>query len=121
MFLSSAKRTTERSLGRWSRVMSDGSQEDFMSDWKLAYHANCWGSLGGNAQGVTSITELRYRTFGDMDGALSEIAAACYAGVELFDGNLLDYSATGFRKLLADNGLTLTAAYSGGNFIFDDI
>lgn len=92
-----------------------------MSDWKLAYHANCWGALGGNAQGVTSITELTYRTFGDMDRALSDIAAAGYSGVELFDGNLLDYSANDLRKLLADTGLTLVAAYSGGNFIFDDI
>ena len=25
---------------------------------RLAYHANCWGALGGNAVGVTSITQL---------------------------------------------------------------
>ena len=37
-----------------------------MSRWKLAYHANCWGPLGGNAVGVTSITQLTYKTFGDM-------------------------------------------------------
>ena len=101
--------------------MSDGSQEDFMADWKLAYHANCWGALGGNAQGVTSITELSYRTFGDMWHALSEIAAAGYAGVELFDGNLLDYTTADLRGLLADTDLTLVATYAGGNFIFDDI
>ena len=35
-----------------------------MTDWKLAYHANCWGPLGGDAVGVTSITQLAYRTFG---------------------------------------------------------
>ena len=92
-----------------------------MSDWKLAYHANCWGMLGGNAQGVTSITELTYRTFGDMDRAFDDIAAAGYEGVELFDGNLLDYSAADLRNLLAKTGLTLVAAYAGGNFIFDDI
>ena len=92
-----------------------------MANWKLAYHANCWGALGGNAVGVTSITQLSYRTFGDMDRALSDIAAAGYEGVELFDGNLLEYSAVALRKLLADTGLVLTATYSGGNFIFDDI
>ncbi len=92
-----------------------------MSDWKLAYHANCWGMLGGNAQGVTSITELSYRTFGDMDRAFADIAAAGYEGVELFDGNLLDYSAVDLRNVLANSGLTLVAAYAGGNFIFDDI
>ena len=92
-----------------------------MTAWKLAYHANCWGSLGGDAVGVTSISQLRYRTFGDMDRACAEIAAAGYAGVEFFDGNLLDYTPAALRKLLADSGLTLTAAYAGGNFIFDDI
>lgn len=92
-----------------------------MTKWKLAYQANCWGPLGGNAVGVTSITELTYRTFADMGRAFADIAAAGYEGVELFDGNLLDYSAQDFRALLADNGLSLVAAYSGGNFIFDDI
>ena len=70
-----------------------------MVQWKLAYHANCWGGLGGDAVGVTSITQLRYRTFGDMDRAFADIAAAGYAGVELFDGNLLDHSAAAMRKL----------------------
>jgi inosose dehydratase len=92
-----------------------------MTAWKLAYHANCWGGLGGDAVGVTSITQLAYRTFGDMDRAFADIAAAGYEGVELFDGNLLDYSAAAMRKLLADNGLELVATYAGGNFIFDDI
>ena len=92
-----------------------------MTDWKLAYHANCWGPLGGDAVGVTSITQLAYRTFGQMDRAFAEIAAAGYAGVEVFDGNLLDHSAGEFRTLLANSGLQLVAAYAGGNFIFDDI
>lgn len=92
-----------------------------MSDWKLAYHANCWGALGGDAVGVTSITQLAYRTFGDMDRAFADIAAAGYAGVELFDGNLLDKSAAEMRRLLADTGLSLVATYAGGNFIFDEI
>lgn len=92
-----------------------------MAGWKLGYQANCWGPLGGNAVGVTSITELTYRTFGDMAVAFADIAAAGYQGVEVFDGNLLDQSAADFRKLLDDNGLSLVAAYSGANFIFDDI
>ena len=71
-----------------------------MTAWKLAYHANCWGGLGGDAVGVTSVTQLAYRTFGDMDRACADIAAAGYAGVELFDGNLLDHSAAEMRKML---------------------
>ena len=92
-----------------------------MSDWKLAYQANCWGNLGGNAEGVNSIAQLSYRTFGDMDRACAEIAAAGYTVVELFDGNLLHYGVTDFRAMLKNNGLSLVAAYSGANFIFDDI
>jgi inosose dehydratase len=92
--------------------------------WKLAYHANCWGSLGGDAVGVTSISRLAYKTFGDMNRAAREIADAGYQGIEFFDGNVLDDEATGFatiRALLAETGLALTALYSGGNFIFADI
>ncbi|MBB5663703.1 inosose dehydratase [Rhizobium leguminosarum] len=92
-----------------------------MTDFKLAYHANCWGDLGGNAAGVTSITQLSYRTFGDMRRAFEDIARAGYEGVELFDGNLLDFSVSDMRSLLTDHGLSLVATYAGGNFIFDDI
>jgi inosose dehydratase len=90
---------------------------------KLAYHANCWGPLGGNAVGVTSIAELTYRTFADMERAISDIAEVGYQGVELFDGNLLDYERKGatLAELLRSAGLSLVAVYSGGNFIFDDI
>lgn len=90
---------------------------------KLAYHANCWGPLGGNAVGVTSIAELTYRTFGDMERAIAEIGALGYAGVELFDGNLLDYDGrrSALRSALSAAGVKLLAAYSGANFIFPDI
>lgn len=88
---------------------------------KLAYQANCWGALGGDAVGVTSIGRLSYRTFGDMAQAFTDISAAGFTGVELFDGNLLDFSTADFRALLGDTGLELVAAYSGGNLIFDEI
>ena len=95
-----------------------------MTAWRLAYHANCWGPLGGDAVGVTSIAQLTYRTFGDMDRAARDIAASGYEGIELFDGNVLDGEADGFRSLrasLAATGLHLVAVYSGANFIFADI
>jgi inosose dehydratase len=90
---------------------------------KLAYHANCWGALGGNAVGVTSITQLTYRTFGDMARAIREIGEAGYVGTELFDGNLLDYEGrySELRSVLGQAGVSLVAAYSGANFIFGDI
>jgi inosose dehydratase len=90
---------------------------------RLAYHANCWGPLGSEAAGVTSAAQLFYRTFGDMRKAAADIAAAGYSGIELFDGNLMDYRGRygELKAILDDSGLALVAAYSGGNFIFDDI
>jgi len=90
---------------------------------RRAYHANCWGPLGGNAVGVTSIGQLTYRTFADIERAIREIGEAGYDGTELFDGNLLDYEGrlTDLRSPLRAAGLKLVAVYSGGNFIFDDI
>jgi inosose dehydratase len=90
---------------------------------QFAYHANCWGPLGGNPVGVTSIAQLTYRTFGDMERAIREIGAAGYAGVELFDGNLLDYAdrQAALKSVLTSAGTRLVAVYSGANFIFGDI
>jgi inosose dehydratase len=90
---------------------------------RKAYHANCWGPLGGNAVGVTSIAELTYRTFGDMGRAIAEIGEVGYEGVELFDGNLLDYEANpgSLRTSLSNAGVKLIAVYSGANFIFSSI
>jgi inosose dehydratase len=90
----------------------------------LAYHANCWGPLGGDAVGVTSITRLAYRTFGDMEKAAREIAEAGYEGIEFFDGNVVDGEGDGYaamRRILDRSGLRLVALYSGCNFIFADI
>ena len=79
-----------------------------MTAWKLAYHANCWGPLGGDAVGVTSITRLAYRTFGDMERAARDIAAAGYQGIEFFDGNVVDGEGDGYadtRRVLDETGL----------------
>jgi inosose dehydratase len=94
-----------------------------MPHWKKAYHANCWGALGGAPVGVTSVKDLYYRTFGDMNRAIVDIGSAGYEGIELFDGNLLDYEAKSaeLRQRLSDAGLSLVAVYSGANFIFPEI
>lgn len=94
-----------------------------MDKWKFAYQTNCWGSLGGDAVGVTSISRLAYRTFADMARAIDDIAAAGYQGIEMFDGNLLDYEGrmAELRGLLDGAGVKLVAVYSGCNFIFADI
>jgi inosose dehydratase len=90
---------------------------------KFAYHANCWGQLGGHPVGVTSVKDLFYQTFGDMRRAFADIAAAGYQAIELFDGNLVEEAADmrAFRTTLSDHNLQLLAVYSGGNFIYPDI
>src|SRR6202035_1526693 len=87
---------------------------------KLAYHANCWGPLGGDAVGVTSVSQLTYRTFGDLERAIAEIGSLGYAGVELFDGNLLDCHGrrSVFGAALSSAGVRLLATYCGPNIIF---
>lgn len=90
---------------------------------KLAYHANCWGPLGGNAVGVTSITQLSYMTFCNLEKPLTDISKAGYSGIEIFDGNLFEYKErmNELKKMLSNAGLKFIASYSGGNLIFDDI
>ena len=92
-------------------------------DVRFAYQANCWGPLGGHAVGVTSIGQLTYVTFGDIGRAIVEIAEAGYQGIELFDGNVLDYpgGASALRSTLGNAGLKLVGVYSGANFVFPDI
>lgn len=91
-------------------------------DVRFAYQANCWGLLGGNAVGVTSIGQLTYVTFGDMSRAIADIGAAGYQGVELFDGNVLDYPGgpSALKAALSGAGVSLVGVYSGANFIFAD-
>ncbi|OAN76630.1 sugar phosphate isomerase [Jannaschia sp. EhC01] len=90
---------------------------------RLAYHANCWGPLGGHPVGVTSIGGLSYMTFADMADAFRDIGAAGYTGVEIFDGNLFEYvdRKADLKALLDETGLHLLAVYSGANLIFLDV
>ena len=72
--------------------------------WNKAYHGNCWGVLGGEPVGVTSVKDLFYRTFGDIKRAIAEIGQAGYQAIELFDGNLVEYEGKlgELRSLLDD-------------------
>jgi inosose dehydratase len=94
-----------------------------MLTWKKAYQANCWGVLGGEPVGVTSIKDLFYRTFGDITRGIAEIGQAGYQAIEVFDGNLVQYEGKidELRTSLNDSGVSLLAVYSGGNFIFPEI
>ena len=90
---------------------------------QLGYHTICWGGVVGDATGVTSVKDLYYRTPGSMPTAISDISAAGYAGIEMFDGNVADYAdqPAVLQGLLADAGLELVSVYTGGNFIYADL
>jgi inosose dehydratase len=94
-----------------------------MLDFKLGYHTICWGGVTGEPVGVTSVKDLFYRSYGDTERAIAEIAEAGYDGFEVFDGNLLDLAddRDRFRRQLERTGLQLLGVYSGANFIYDEI
>lgn len=89
---------------------------------KFGHQTNSRGVVGSPV-GVTSIKDLFYLANGDMEAAVREIAEAGYTGVELFDGNLLEYprGAEALQSLLAELRAHLVAVYSGANFIFPEI
>lgn len=90
---------------------------------RLGYHSITWGGVVGDATGVTSVKDLYYRANGSIEQAVTDIAAAGYAGTEMFDGNLVPYAdrPDDLRTLLAGAGLELVSVYTGGNFIYDEI
>jgi inosose dehydratase len=90
---------------------------------RLGYQANAWGGVVGHPVGVTSIKDLFYLTPGDTLDTLERIARAGYEGVEVFDGNLLEFEddAEALSGALERHGLTLVGVYSGANLVFDDV
>jgi inosose dehydratase len=90
---------------------------------KLGYQTNTWGGVVGHPVGVTSIKDLFYLANGSTADAVHDISAAGYDGIELFDGNLMQYRDTpeDFQRLLDEAGLRLVGVYSGANFIFPDV
>ena len=90
---------------------------------QLGYSTITWGGVVGNATGVTSVKDLYYRANGSMERAIADIGSVGYAGVEMFDGNLVDFAdrPDDLRRLLDDAGVQLAAVYTGGNFVYDEI
>jgi inosose dehydratase len=90
---------------------------------RLGYHSITWGGVVGDPVGVTSVKDLYYLANGSMEQAVRDIAAAGYAGTEMFDGNLARYAdrPDDLRALLADAEVELVSVYTGANFIYADI
>jgi inosose dehydratase len=66
---------------------------------------------------------LFYLTHGDTKAAIRDIAAAGYAGTEVFDGNLAEFANKPEELLtvLEESGVQLVSVYTGANFIYDEI
>jgi inosose dehydratase len=90
---------------------------------QFGYHTITWGGVVGHPVGVTSIKDLFYQTNGSMETAVRDIAAAGYAGTEMFDGNVAEYAdrPEELHRLLSESGVKLVSVYSGANFIFADV
>jgi inosose dehydratase len=83
---------------------------------------NAWGATSGMGKGVTSVKDLHYVTVGLTDEAFTDIKAAGFDYIEIFEGNLLEYSKAGsFKQKLENYGLKLLSVYTGGNFIYKEI
>lgn len=90
---------------------------------RLACQTNAWGAVWGHPVGVTSIKDLWYRSPGAAERAPADIAAAGFEGVEMFDGDIVEYSDDlgAFASLVDQNGLELVGVYSGANLIYPDV
>jgi inosose dehydratase len=90
---------------------------------KLGYQTITWGGVVGQAQGVTSVKDLYYQTYGNTAKAMQDISAVGYEGIEIFDGNLLEFEnkPQEFKDLLSKHNLTLVSVYTGANFIYEEI
>src|ERR671939_620013 len=100
-----------------------GSRRRKEREVKLSCHTITWGGVVGHPVGVTSVKGLFYLANGSTEQALRDVAAAGYSGVELFDGNLVEYEERPeeLERLLTETGLQLVGTYSGDNFVFPDI
>lgn len=89
---------------------------------QLACHTITWGGVYGSPVGVTSAKDAVYVVPGDLEQALREIAGLGYKGVELFDGNALDWPGgpEALRALLDELALELVGVYTGGSLIYQD-
>jgi inosose dehydratase len=89
---------------------------------QLGYHTITWGGVVAAPAGVTSVKDLYYRAGGSMEQAIRDIGAAGYAGIEMFDGNLVDYAdrPEELNSLLREAGVELVSVYTGANFLYAD-
>jgi len=88
---------------------------------RLGYQTITWGGVVGDPVGVTSVKDLFYRVNGPVADAIRQIGDLGYQGVEIFDGNAVDFArdVDAFRALLEEAGVALEGVYTGGNFVYE--
>ena len=84
---------------------------------------NAWSDVVAHPGAVNDIEASYYLSLLDYDRILPFVKSCGYSGIEIFDGNIVDYEGkeSDFTDLLKSNGLQLKAVYTGGKFIFKDI
>ena len=84
---------------------------------------NVWSDVVAHPAAVNDIEASYYLSLLDYNRILPFVKSCGYSGIEIFDGNIIDYEGRegDFTNLLSDNGLELKAVYTGGKFIFKDI
>lgn len=90
---------------------------------KLGHCAITWGGIVAEAAGVGSVTDLHYRSLGDIRIAARELSEEGFQGIEVFDGNLvaLQSKVDDVRRSWERDGVELVSVYVGANFIFEDV
>lgn len=89
----------------------------------VSYVANAWGPVLGHWAAPNNVNAAYYRCACDLEKTLGEIAEAGYEGVEIFDGDLLEFVGREdeLRALLKTYVLKLKGVYVACNFIYDEI
>jgi len=84
---------------------------------------NVWSDVVAHPAAVNDIEASYYLSLLDYDRILPFVKSCGYSGIEIFDGNIIDFEGceSDFTNLLDNNGLGLKAVYTGGKFIFKDI
>jgi inosose dehydratase len=110
--------------------LSENYETEHASTWflrskamKVGYMTNAWGAVMAHCGAANNANSAFYVSTGADSEAISGIAAIGYEYIEIFDGNLMAYEGKEdvFKKLLADNKVSLLAVYAAANFIYDEI
>ena len=84
---------------------------------------NVWSDVVAHPGAVNDIEASYYLSLLDYERILPFVKSCGYSGIEIFDGNIIEYEGREkeFTSMLDSAGLKLKAVYTGGKFIFKEI